>query len=113
MNRAHVACIAVFGCVIWLGTTHCHAGQAEDEAAIRKNDEAYVAAYNRHDAKAIAALWSPDAVYTETSTGQPAVGRDAIEKVFVRTLADSRDSRLEIDAKSIQFVSPDVAIENG
>ena len=36
--------------------------QAEDEGASRKAVEAYVAAFNAGDAKALAALWSPEAV---------------------------------------------------
>ncbi len=113
MNKTNFVCIAVLSCSPWIGACYCLADQSADEAAIRKNDQAYIDAYNRHDAKAIAALWSPDAVYTETSSGKPAIGREAIEKVFSSTLADLRDAKLEIDAKSIKFVSPNVAIENG
>jgi uncharacterized protein (TIGR02246 family) len=91
----------------------CRADQADDEDAIRKNAEAYVEAYNKHDAKALAALWSPDAVYLDPSTGEAAVGRDEIEKVFAATLADLIDDKLEVSVESIDFVSPNVAIENG
>lgn len=113
MKRVYLACVAILCCTSWLGTNNCAADQAADEAAIRKNDEAYVAAYNRHDAKAIAAMWSPEAVYMDPDTGEAAVGRDAIEKVFAGTLADMKDAKLEIDVKSIKFVSPNVAIETG
>jgi uncharacterized protein (TIGR02246 family) len=89
------------------------ASQADDEAAIRKSDEAYVAAYNKRDAKALAAMWSPEAVYTDPDSGEAAVGRVEIEKMFTETLADLKDARLEVDVKSINFVSPNVAIENG
>jgi uncharacterized protein (TIGR02246 family) len=113
MNRVRFVCIAIVFCANWLPPNVCRAGQAEDEAAIRKNDAAYVAAYNKHDAKAIASMWSPEAVYMDPDTGEAAVGRDAIEKVFVGTFADMKDARLEIDVKSINFVSPNVAIEIG
>jgi len=113
MKRAYLVCSAVVFCTSWFGTSDCCADQAADEAAIRKNDEAYVAAYNRHDAKAIAAMWSPEAVYMDPDTGEAAVGREAIEKVFAGTLADLKDAKLEIDVKSIKFVSPNVAIETG
>ena len=89
------------------------ADQAEDEAAIRKNAEAYVAAYNNHDAKALAAMWSPDAVYMDPSTGEAAVGQEEIEKAFAETLADLGEAKLEVEVKSVEFVSPNVAIENG
>jgi uncharacterized protein (TIGR02246 family) len=89
------------------------ADQAEDEAAIRKNDDAYVEAYNKHDAKALAEMWSPEAVYVDPETGEEAVGREEIEKEFADTFAGLKDAKLEIDVKSIRFLSPNVAIESG
>jgi uncharacterized protein (TIGR02246 family) len=89
------------------------ADQAEDEAAIRKNAETYVAAYNKHDAKAVAAMWSPDAVYMDPSTGDAAVGQEEIEKVFTDILAALGDGKIEVTVDSVEFVSPNVAIENG
>ena len=44
------------------------AGQSADEAAIRKAAASYVEAFNKHDAKALADHWSPEAVYTNRST---------------------------------------------
>jgi uncharacterized protein (TIGR02246 family) len=89
------------------------ADQAEDEAAIRANAEAYVAAYNKHDAKAVAAMWSPDAVYMDPSTGEAAVGQEEIGKVFTDILAALGEAKLEVEVNSVEFVSPNVAIENG
>jgi uncharacterized protein (TIGR02246 family) len=105
------ALVVLFSCVAL--TAPCVGGQAEEEEAIRKSDNAYVDAYNRHDAKRLASLWSPGAVYVDPSTGDSAVGRDAIEKMFAQTLADVGDAKLEVNVKSINFVSPNVAIENG
>jgi uncharacterized protein (TIGR02246 family) len=105
--------LAIVFSLSWLAPNDSRADQAEDEALIRRNAEAYVAAYNNRDAKALAAMWSPEAVYSDPSTGESAVGREAIEKVFAGTLADLGDARLEVDVKSINFLSPNVAIENG
>jgi uncharacterized protein (TIGR02246 family) len=113
MKRTYLVCVAIACCTSWFWTHDCCADQAADEAAIRKNDEVYVEAYNRHDAKAIAAMWSPEAVYMDPDTGDAAVGREAIEKVFAGTLANLKGAKLEIKVKSIQFVSPNVAIETG
>ena len=52
------------------------ADQAADEATIRKAVESYVAAFNQQDAKALAAIWSPEAVYTNPLSGEQVVGRD-------------------------------------
>jgi uncharacterized protein (TIGR02246 family) len=80
---------------------------------IRANAEAYVAAYNNHDAKAVAAMWSPDAVYMDPSTGEAAVGQEEIEKAFTDILAGLGQAKLEVEVNSVEFVSPNVAIENG
>jgi uncharacterized protein (TIGR02246 family) len=113
MNKIHVLCIAIAFNFSWSSVEKCKADQAEDEAAIRKNAEAYVAAYNKRDAKGVAAMWSPDAVYMDPSTGEAAVGHEEIEKVFTDVLADLGDGKLEVEVNSVEFVSPNVAIENG
>ncbi|MDD5556564.1 MAG: SgcJ/EcaC family oxidoreductase [bacterium] len=87
--------------------------QAADEAAIRKAVEAYVAAFNKGDAKALAALWSPAAVYTNPRSGVEVVGREAIEKEFAAVLAGAEGATLEAKTDSIQFISPSVAVEHG
>lgn len=89
------------------------ADQAEAEEAIRQNAQDYVAAYNKHDAKAVAAMWSPDAVYLDPATGEAVVGQEAIEKVFAAILADLKDAKLAVDVQSVDFVSPNVALERG
>lgn len=113
MKRVQIVCFAIVLYGSLIAPNVLRADQAADEATIRKNDDAYVAAYNKHDAKALAAMWSPEAVYLDPETGEAAVGRDEIEKVFAGTLAELKDAKLEIDVKSIKFVSPNVAIETG
>jgi uncharacterized protein (TIGR02246 family) len=87
--------------------------QAADEAAIRKAVEAYVAAFNRGDAKALAALWSPDAVYTNRLTGEQVAGRAEIEKQFTGILSEAKGIKIESKTESIRFISPNVAVEDG
>jgi uncharacterized protein (TIGR02246 family) len=87
--------------------------QAADEAAIGKAVEAYTAAFNRGDAKALAALWSPEAVYLNPLSGEEAVGRGAIEKQFAGIFAKAKGAQLEAKTKAIRFVSPNVAVEEG
>jgi uncharacterized protein (TIGR02246 family) len=113
MKTNYVACLAVLWCAFSLAPQRSRADQADDDALIRKNAEAYVVAYNNRDAKALAAMWSPEAVYMDPSTGEAAVGREAIEKMFANTLTELGDAKLEVKVESIDFVSPNVAIENG
>ena len=113
MKKRQFLCVLVVSCMSGYLTNASRADQAEDEAAIRKSDVAYVEAYNKHDAKALAALWSPEAVYVDPETGEEAVGREEIEKEFAETFKGLKDAKLEVDAKSIKFLSPNVAVENG
>lgn len=87
--------------------------QAADEAAIRKAVESYVAAFNQGDAKALAALWSPEGVYTNPVSGEQVVGREAIENQFAGIFAETKGVKLEATTQSIGFVSPNVAVEQG
>jgi uncharacterized protein (TIGR02246 family) len=100
-------------CILFANPRVSHGDQAEDEAAIHKSDDAYIAAYNKQDAKAVAELWSPEAVYVDPDTGKEAAGREAIQKEFEETFADEKDAKLELDVKAVKFLSPNVAIENG
>ena len=75
--------------------------------------ESYVAAFNQGDAKALAAMWSPEAVYTNPLSGEQVVGREEIEKQFAAIFADAKGAKLEAKTDSIQFVSPSVGIEHG
>jgi uncharacterized protein (TIGR02246 family) len=89
------------------------ADQAADEAAIRAIGEKYVEAYNRRDSKTMAGMWSPEAVYMDPTTGEGVVGREAIAKQFDYAFAGAEDAKLAINIESIEFVSPNVAIEKG
>src|SRR6267142_2521230 len=87
--------------------------QSADEAAIRRAAASYVEAFNKHDAKALADLWSPDAVYLNRSTGEEVVGRAAISEQFTNLFKEQPELKLEVNVASVQFVSPNVAVEHG
>ncbi len=83
-----------------------------DEDAIRAAAESYVAAYNRGDAKAVAAHWSDSGEWTSPS-GQRFQGKQAIEKELGGLFAENKGVRIEVLRPSVRLVSPDVAIEEG
>jgi uncharacterized protein (TIGR02246 family) len=87
--------------------------QASKEAAIRQAVESYIVAFNQGDAKALAALWAPEAVYTNPLSGEQVVGREAIEQQFAAIFAETAGVKLEATTTTIRFVSPNVAVENG
>jgi len=87
--------------------------QSTDEAAIRKAAASYVEAFNKHDAQALADHWSPDAVYLNRTTGEEVVGRAAITEQFAALFKERPEIKVEVNVASVQFVSPNVAIERG
>ena len=87
--------------------------RAAEETAIRNAVDSYVAAFNGADAKALAAMWSPEAVYTNPLSGVQVVGREAIEQQFAGIFAESKGAKLEATTHSIDFISPGVAVEDG
>jgi uncharacterized protein (TIGR02246 family) len=87
-------------------------GSPEGSAEIAKNAEAFIEAFHKGDAKALAGFWTPDGEYTDQS-GRVLKGRQAIEHAFQSLFTDAKDLKLRIDSDSLRFVTPDVAIEKG
>jgi uncharacterized protein (TIGR02246 family) len=83
-----------------------------EEAAITKTAEAFVEAFQKGDAKAVAAFWTPDGDYVD-DTGRVFKGREAIEKTFAELFAANKDLKVRIEVASLKFPTPDVAIEDG
>ncbi len=109
-----VLCLLVVGAAVASRTFAKQPGEPSgDEAAIRKADEAYTQAFNKHDAKALAEAWSPDAVYLNRTTGDEVTGRAAIAEEFTAVFKDQPEVKLELSVQSIRFVSPNVAVEEG
>jgi uncharacterized protein (TIGR02246 family) len=108
-NFIFIVCVAV----IWSVPTTSAADGTADKAAIEKAIASYVAAFNAGDAKALAALWSPEGVYTSRLSGDQIVGREALEKDFAALFVDLKGAKLKVSTESVDFVSPNVAIEQG
>ncbi len=84
-----------------------------DEQSIRGQIDAYVEAYNRRDAEALADLWATGAVYVNPETGERAEGREAILAEFQQLFADEAPEKLSVSVKSLRIVSPTEAKEEG
>jgi uncharacterized protein (TIGR02246 family) len=100
------------GAFTWQASADQASGKAEDKAAIQKNGAIFVEAFQKGDAKAIAALWTTDGEYTD-QTGRHIKGRDNLEKAFESFFAENKGLRARIESESIRFITPDVAIEKG
>ena len=108
-SATHVHIVA-FTLLVSVAST-AHADEFAD--AIGQRAEQYVAAYNQHDAAALAQLWDENAVYLNRDTGEPIEGRAAIGQMFEEMFASGEASQLSVTIQSIRLITPDVAIEDG
>ena len=87
-------------------------GNPQEEKALQKRGEAFIAAFNKGDAKAVAGFWSPDGDYIDLA-GKHLKGRKAIEDSFAKLFESEKGAKLQINPTSIRFVTPELAIEDG
>ena len=85
----------------------------DDDKMIAASIKSYVSAFNDRDAKAIAEHWSPEGVYTSPVTGEDIAGQEAIGKEFEELFEQIGDAKLDVSVESVQFISPNVALEQG
>lgn len=85
---------------------------AADREQIAKAAQAFADAFNKRDAKAVAALWTEQGEHREAD-GETFRGRAAIEKAYSEFFKSNANSRIEVLVKSIRFPAKDVAVEEG
>jgi len=86
---------------------------AAETDAVRDALKAYGTAFNKNDAKAVAALWSPQGVYLDHETGERTVGRDAIQADLTELFKDHAGARISSDVDNIRLLTSTVAVANG
>jgi uncharacterized protein (TIGR02246 family) len=82
----------------------------EQPAKDRRAD--FIAAFNKGDARAVAAFWTEDADYVD-QVGREYKGRAAIEKLYEKVFAGRKGAKLAIYVTSTKVASPDVVLEGG
>jgi uncharacterized protein (TIGR02246 family) len=90
-------------------------GNAADDAgreAILKGAREFETAFNKGDAKAIAALWTQNGECRDAGS-QTLVGRAAIEQAFAEHFKADPDAKIEVMVKSVRFPADDLAVEEG
>ena len=90
------------------------AGADADEAVIKRRAPEFVAAWNKHDTKALAAFWTEDGDFVGP-WGRKAAGRAELEKLFADEHTGTgpyRESTLEVKGDTVRLVTPDVAMED-
>jgi uncharacterized protein (TIGR02246 family) len=86
--------------------------RAGDEQAVRAASRDFVAAFNKGDAKAVAALWTEQGECHDAA-GEPIRGRAAIEQAFAEFFKENPKAKIEVLIESVRFPAPDLAIEEG
>jgi len=72
----------------------------------------FIAAFNKGDAKAVAAFWTPEGDYVDQA-GRTYKGRAAIEKLYQKEFAEIKGAKLTVTVLSARMVGADVALEDG
>ena len=87
--------------------------QVSDSAAIKKSVQSFVDAFEKGDAKALAAHWTENGEYI-ADDGTHLRSRAAIEKEYAGLFAKRKgNAKITIEVDSIRFPSRDTAIEEG
>jgi len=82
------------------------------EQAVRRFADRYTAAFNKGDAKALAAMWTPEGDYVGPR-GERFKGREEMQKRYESYFSENKGAKLEINIASVRFVGSDVAIIDG
>jgi len=85
---------------------------AKEEAAIQKNAEAFVAAFNKGDAKAVAAFFTPNGDMVDQE-GHHFKGRKAIEELYQKFFSEVKGGKLYLRIESLRVAKADLALEDG
>ncbi|MEI7684295.1 MAG: SgcJ/EcaC family oxidoreductase [Planctomycetota bacterium] len=83
-----------------------------DHQAIVEASKAFTQAFQKGDAKALAAHWTEQGEYSD-DRGVELRGRAALEKAFAAVLKAAPKGPVDVQIESIRFPSKDTAIEEG
>ena len=86
---------------------------SEPRDQIKAVVQSYQAAFNGRDVEKLVSHWSPEGVYLSRLSGEQVVGHTAMTKEFSTMFAEPDVPKLKLVTESIDFVSPNVALETG
>ncbi|HEY7154635.1 MAG TPA: SgcJ/EcaC family oxidoreductase [Gemmataceae bacterium] len=110
-----LAAILAVGVFVAAGRSPADAEEqkAEEKEPLAKGRRAaFIAAFEKGDAKAVASFWTPDATYVD-QVGREYKGRTAIEQLYEKTFAARKGAKLAIRVTSAKLLTPDVALQDG
>src|SRR5260221_13885779 len=113
MNKRSLICLLLSAALSSLCTFNIRAAEPQvSQAALIKNAQAFTEALDKGNPKAVAAFWAKDGDYVDLH-GRQLQGRPAIENAFKDFFTENKGLKLRIDVKSVRFVTPETAIEDG
>lgn len=87
-------------------------GETKEKPSEGKRAQAFIAAFNSGDAKALAGFWVPEGEYVD-QLGREYKGRAAIQKLYEKVFAERKGMKLAIHVLTHKMVTPDVVVESG
>jgi uncharacterized protein (TIGR02246 family) len=87
-------------------------GHEADAEAIRASARDFAAAFNKHDAKAIAGQWTEQGECADAD-GTLIRGRANLEQAFAEFFKANPSAKIQVLVGSIRFPAPDLAVEEG
>lgn len=85
---------------------------ASDASEIAARTQEFLAAWNRHDAKGMAAVWAPDGDLVNPF-GRVAKGRAEVEALFVDEQSKMmKGTTMEMSGEATRMVAPTVAVDD-
>jgi len=95
--------------LLWVPASVARAQEAEAKQAIA----ALVEAFNAHDAAAVAAAWTEDAIFTDATTGERVTGREAIGKMYEEIFKASPDAKIAVEVTQASKHAEDGILARG
>lgn len=89
------------------------AASSGDMSQIQAAITSYIEAFNARDVDRLIDHWSPNGVYINATTGEAIAGHEAMTEEFTEILEKAGAPKLAVTTTSIEFISPNVALERG
>ena len=110
MKKAFVTWCALMAVATAYGQEGSENQLSPDQQAIKQNAEAFVAAFEKGDAKAVAALWAKNG---EMSLDGETIaeGRDEVEARYAEYFEGNPGAKIDVHINTIRVLGPSLAIE--
>jgi uncharacterized protein (TIGR02246 family) len=84
----------------------------KESDVFKKSADAFAEAFNKGDAKAVAALWTKDGEYIDDA-GERFIGRDAIQQEYASFFKANPGAKISLSVDSVRQITDSAAIEDG